>query len=170
MKFIVIFSANKRGTASIFTCYYSYWKWRYLQFIWFLFLVFHHFIIVNLEDFSTLDGITATERICPWRRSSIPDGAQSPSPTPASDPSSDGHSQSRQTDPHLHSSPLTSANFSGAHQKSPEYLGEYATTTKPEEHIERPNLRDLFNDPSKIPDEKQETDMKASPDESSSRL
>ena len=141
-----------------------------MQFIRFLFFVFHHFIIVNLEEFSTLDGITATKRICPWRRSSIPDGAQSPSPTPASDPSSDGHSQSRQTDPHLHSSPLTSANFSGAHQKSPEYLGEYATTTKPEEHIERPNLRDLFNDPSKIPDEKQETDMKASPDESSSRL
>lgn len=117
-----------------------------------------------------MDGATAAERIYPWRRSSIPEGDRSSSPSPTNDPSSSGQTPSNATDPHLHSSPLTSANFSGAYQKSSEYMGEYATTTKPEERVARPNLQDLFNNTSRTPDEKQENDIDITPDDSTTRL
>ncbi len=117
-----------------------------------------------------MDGTTAAERICPWRRSSIPDGAEPSSPSPSSDLSSDGRRSSNTADPHLHSIPLTSANFMGAYQKSPEYLGDYATTTKPEETVSRPHVRDLFSNPSRISDENQENDIETAPEDSTTRL
>ena len=117
-----------------------------------------------------MDGTTAAERICPWRRSSIPDGARSTSASPTNDPSSHNQTSPDTADPHLHSSPLTSASFSGMFHKSPEYMGEYATTTKPEEHTARPNIRDIFNNQSRTPDEKQENDNERASDDSSTRL
>ncbi len=117
-----------------------------------------------------MDGATAAERICPWRRSSIPDEGRSSSPSPTNDPSSSGQISSNITDPHLHSSPLTSANFSGGFQKSSEYMGEYATTTKPEERASRPNIRDFFNNSSRSPDENQENDFETASNASTTRL
>jgi hypothetical protein len=114
-----------------------------------------------------MDGATVAERICPWRRSSIPDGATlSSSPPRTHDPAINEQTSSNITDPNLHSTPLTSANYSGAYQKSHEYLGDYATTTKPEEHVSRPNIRDLF----KNSDEKQEKDTDTTSNESTTHL
>lgn len=118
-----------------------------------------------------MDGATAAERICPWRRSSIPEGdSATSSSSPTNDPSSSGQITSNPTDPHLHSTPLTSANFSGAYQKSSEYMGEYATTTKPEENISRPHVRDLFNNSTKKPDEKQDNDTDTAVNDSTTHL
>ncbi|UJR27956.1 hypothetical protein I4U23_009214 [Adineta vaga] len=126
--------------------------------------------VENEEDDTVMDGATAAERICPWRRSSVPDTARSTSTSPVNDPSNDVQTSSNMTDPHIHPGPLTSANFSGTYHKSPEYLGEYATTTKPEEHLVRPNIRDLFANQSRIPDEKQENDVETISDESTTHL
>ncbi len=117
-----------------------------------------------------MDGATAAERICPWRRSSIPDEERSSSPSPTNDPSNSAQISSNITDPHLHSSPLTSANFGGGFHKSSEYMGEYATTTKPEEHSSRPNIRDFFKNESRSPDEKQENDFETASNASTTRL
>lgn len=117
-----------------------------------------------------MDGATAAERICPWRRSSVADDRRSSSASLVSDPSNTDQMSSNIADPHLHRAPLTSADFSAAHHKSPEYLGEYATTTKPEEHVVRPHVRDLFNNPSRTDDEKQENQIKPISDDSTTRL
>jgi hypothetical protein len=117
-----------------------------------------------------MDGTTAAERICPWRRSSIPDEARSRSSSLTNDPLSGSPTSSNTNDPHLHPTPLTSANFSGTYHKSPEYMDEYATTTKPEEHSSRPHVRDLFNTQSRAPDEKQENDTEADSDDHMTRL
>jgi hypothetical protein len=117
-----------------------------------------------------MDGTTAAERICPWRRSSIPDGARSTSTSPTNDPSNNTQISSNTNDPNLHPGPLTSASFSGTYNKSSEYIGDYATTTKPEEHLSRPHMRDIFNNPSQIPDEKQENDTGTASDESTTHL
>ena len=117
-----------------------------------------------------MDGATAAERICPWRRSSIPDASRSTSESPVNDPSNDVQASSNVTDPHIHPGPLTSAGFSGNYNKSSEYMGEYATTTKPEEHLQRPHVRDLFANQSRIPDEKQENDTDTVSDDSTTHL
>ena len=117
-----------------------------------------------------MDGATAAERICPWRRSSVSDDQRSSSPSLISDPSNTDQTFSNTADPNLHRHPLTSAEFAGAYHKSPEYLGEYATTTKPEELVARPHVRDLFNDPTRTADEKQENQIKSVSDESTTRL
>ncbi|CAF1301854.1 unnamed protein product [Adineta ricciae] len=130
-------------------------------------------ISIRIEDEETdvaMDGATAAERICPWRRSSIPDASRSTSASPVNDPSNDVQASSNVTDPHIHPGPLTSASFSGTYNKSLEYMGEYATTTKPEEHLQRPHIRDLFADPSRIPDEKQENDTDTVSDDSTTHL
>jgi len=49
-------------------------------------------------------------------------------------------------------------------------MGEYATTTKPEEHSSRPNIRDLFNGQSKNLSEQQENDTDAVSDQNVTRL
>jgi len=125
------------------------------------------FYFIYIEDDMTKDGATAAERTYPWRRLSIPDETIPSSTSPTNDPSCSGQTSSHPTDPHLHSSPLTSANFGSTYQKSPEYMGEYATTTKPEEHQSRPHIRDLFT---RSPDEKQENDTETAPDDSTTRL
>jgi hypothetical protein len=117
-----------------------------------------------------MDGATAAERICPWRRSSVPDEGRSSSVSSANDSYANDQTSSNATDPHLHPSPLTSATFSGVYHKSPEYLGEYATTTKQEEHVSRPHIRDLFDDPSRTPDEENENKIQPASDDSTTRL
>jgi hypothetical protein len=117
-----------------------------------------------------MDGATAAERICPWRRSSIPDSVRSASTSPTNERSSHTQASSNTADPNLHSSPITSSSFSGAFNKSSEYMGEYATTTKPEEHSTRPHMRDIFNNQSRTGDEKKENDNEYASDESSTRL
>jgi hypothetical protein len=117
-----------------------------------------------------MDGTTAAERICPWRRSSIPDERRSSSVSSDNDHSIHDRTSLNTADPHLHSSPLTSANFAGAYHKSPEYLGEYATTTKQEEHVLRPNIRDLFDNPSRTSDDKNENETKTASDDSTTHL
>jgi hypothetical protein len=117
-----------------------------------------------------MDGTTAAERICPWRRSSIPDETRSTSTSPVDDPSNNTRTSSNTADPHLHPGPLTSASFSGTYNKSSEYMGEYATTTKPDEHSSRPHVRDLFKNQSRIPDEKQENDNENISDENTTQL
>jgi hypothetical protein len=57
---------------------------------------------------------------------------------------------------------LTAADVSGAYKRSPESMGEYATTTKPEEQSSRPNVRDLFS--------KQENNLDTASDPNVSRL
>ena len=78
---------------------------------------------------------TAAERVRPWRHSSStddPTNTTKQSPPPGNDP-------------HLHPMQLlTPADVSGTYKKSPESMGEYATTTKPEEPTSRPDVRDLF--------------------------
>ncbi len=49
-------------------------------------------------------------------------------------------------------------------------MGEYATTTKPDEHSSRPHVRDLFKNQSRIPDEKQENDNENISDENTTQL
>jgi hypothetical protein len=49
-------------------------------------------------------------------------------------------------------------------------MGEYATTTKPDEHLSRPHVRDLFNNQSRIPDEKQENDNETISDDNTTHL
>jgi len=126
--------------------------------------------IENEDEALTMDGATAAERLYPWRRSSITDdGEILPSTSPTSDPSSSGQTSSNITDPHIHSSPLTSANYS-AFQKSSEYMGNYATTTKPEEHAQRPHVWDLFNNEPRTRDEKEENETETASDERTTRL
>lgn len=124
----------------------------------------------SVEDATAMDGATAAERICPWRRSSVTDDQRSSSPSLITDPSNTDQTSSNTADPNLHRPPLTSADFGGNYQKSPEYLGEYATTTKPEEHVARPHVRDLFNDPSRTANEKQENPIKSTSDEGTTHL
>jgi hypothetical protein len=87
--------------------------------------------LMNCLDTAT----TAAERVRPWRHSYTTD-----------EPSSiNKHSPSPGNDPHLHPAQLvTPADVSGTYKKSPESMGEYATTTKPEEPTSRPDVRDLF--------------------------
>jgi len=50
-------------------------------------------------------------------------------------------------------------------------MGEYATTTKPEEHSLRPNVRDLFNKPSKnLSEPSQEKNPNHASDQNVTRL
>jgi hypothetical protein len=49
-------------------------------------------------------------------------------------------------------------------------MGEYATTTKPEEHTPRPNVRDLFSQQSENVSEEQENNTDDTADESVTRL
>lgn len=122
------------------------------------------------EDATAMDGATAAERICPWRRSSIADDQRSSSGSLASTPSNTDQTSSNTADPNLHRPALTSADFGGNYYKSPEYLGDYATTTKPEENVARPHVRDLFNNPSRTGDEQQENQIQPTSDDSTSRL
>ncbi len=123
-----------------------------------------------IDDSLTMDGATAAERICPWRRSSVAEGGRSSSPSPTNDPSSNGQTSSNVIDPNLHSTPLTSANYGGTGQKSSEYMGDYATTTKAEERAQRPPVWDLFTDQSRTPDEQQENKSESASDDSTTRL
>lgn len=100
-------------------------------------------------------GATAAERSHPWRHSSGTDEAKT-----LNAGSKHGN------DPHLHNLPITGADISGAYQKSPESMGEYATTTKPEEQFPRPDVRDLFKRRSQDAFEPQDDD----PNESVTRL
>ena len=102
--------------------------------------------------------------------SSSDESEQSRSTSPTSDLSAMPQASSNTADPHLHSTPLTSADFSGNFHKSPEYMGEYATTTKPEDRPVRPHVRDLFNIASRASDDKQENENETVPEESLSRL
>lgn len=113
-----------------------------------------------------MDGTTAAERICPWRRSSIPDEGKVISASSIPDPHVPTSTITTSKD-HLRSTPLISADYSGGFHKSPEYMGEYATTTKPDDHAARPDVRDLFRDPSKTPQEEREN---ADEDEHSTHL
>ncbi|CAF4831962.1 unnamed protein product [Rotaria sp. Silwood1] len=127
-------------------------------------------VIENEDDTVKMSGATEAERICPWRRSSLPDGGKLP-PTPsANDPANNFQRFSNTNDPNLHPGPLTAANFSGAYNKSAEYMGEYATATKPEEHSSRPHIRDLFNNQLRTSDEKQENKSETASNESITRL
>ena len=96
-----------------------------------------------------MDGATAVERICPWRRSSVLDGAPSV-------PSNDVPTTPNTSDPALHPVLLTSANVNTAYNKSSEYVGDFATITKPEAHISQSQLQDVFNNQSRISYEKQD--------------
>ncbi|CAF3492449.1 unnamed protein product [Rotaria sordida] len=127
-------------------------------------------VIENEDDTVKMDGATAAERICPWRRSSLPDGEKLTSTSSIDDPSNTSHTFSNTNDPNLHSGPLTSANFSGAYNKSAEYMGEFATITKPEEYVSRPHVRDLFNNQFRTSDEKQENNSETASNESVTRL
>jgi hypothetical protein len=49
-------------------------------------------------------------------------------------------------------------------------MGEYATTTKPEEQSSRPNVRDLFPKQSKTLSDQQETNTNAASDQNITRL
>jgi hypothetical protein len=104
--------------------------------------------LIHADDAPSMDGATAAERIYPWRRSSLSEDTRSTSNSPVNDPFTSPAQASSKNDHQLHSAPLTSADFSGTYHKSPEYLGEYATTTKTEEHTSRPHVRDLFVEPS----------------------
>jgi hypothetical protein len=117
-----------------------------------------------------MDGTTAAERICPWRRSSMPDEGRSSSVSSGNDSIDNDRRSSNTADPHIHSIPLTSTSYGGAYHKSPEYLGEYATTTKPEEHVSRPNIRNLFDDPSRTPDDDDENKTKTASDDNTTHL
>ncbi|CAF1101213.1 unnamed protein product [Adineta ricciae] len=100
-------------------------------------------------------GATAAERNHPWRHSSATDEAKT-----LNVGSKHGN------DPHLHNLPITGEDISGTYQKSPESMGEYATTTKPEEQSSRPDVRVLFKKRSQNTLEHQDDD----PDESVTRL
>ena len=112
--------------------------------------------LCRIDDTALMDGATAAERICPWRRSSVPDEARSASGSPVHDEASSPAASSSTNDPHLHSVLMTSADFSGTYSKSPEYIGDYATTTKPEVQPSRPRAQDLFNDPTRTSHEHEE--------------
>ncbi|CAF0939437.1 unnamed protein product [Adineta steineri] len=84
-------------------------------------------------------GRTAVERSRPWRHLSVTEETGASSSKTANIPLANGN------DPNLHHIPLTVADFGGTYTKSPEYMGEYATTTKPEEPSSRPDVRDIFN-------------------------
>lgn len=84
------------------------------------------------------DSGTAAERIRPWRHSSVTEDANSINSQTNKRTSNHGN------DPHLHPISLTASDFSGTYLKSPEYMGEYATTTKPEEETQHRDVRDLF--------------------------
>lgn len=62
----------------------------------------------------------------------------------------------RPSDPHLHGASLTAADFSGSYNKSPEYMGEFATTTKPEEKTVRTHVKDLFDPSERTSEERQD--------------
>ena len=128
-------------------------------------------LIINsfrlLDDNTMLDGTTAAERICPWRRSSIPDDGKSTMVSTVHDPSVKTTPTSNNNDPHLRTTPLTSADFTGSFRKSPEYMGEYATTTKPEDNGSRRDVRDLFRGTSRTTEEEGEN---AAEDEQSTNL
>jgi hypothetical protein len=49
-------------------------------------------------------------------------------------------------------------------------MGEYATTTKPEEHSSRPNVRDLFKKRSRNSSGQQENDNEPASDQNITRL
>ncbi|CAF3753833.1 unnamed protein product [Rotaria magnacalcarata] len=127
-------------------------------------------VIENEEDAKMMGGVTAAEHSFPWRRSSIPDGEQATLSITAGDSANNAQTFSNRNDPNLHPGPLTSANFSGAYNKSPEYMGEFATTTKPEEHLSRPHIRDFFNNQLRPSDETQENNAEAAANDGVTRL
>ena len=110
--------------------------------------------LIVSADGAILDGATAAERICPWRRSSLGEDGQPTSTTAIHDPAEERPTSSRTNDPHIHTAPLTASNFSGTYNKSSEYIGDFATTTKPEENPIRPNIRHLFDIPKRTPEER----------------
>ncbi len=114
--------------------------------------------------FYWLDSGTAAERIRPWRHSSATDETGTVSSTTSKPTSTTGN------DPNLHPISLRGADFTGAYQKSSEYMGEYATTTKPEEQSSRPNVRDLFNQQSKNLSEPKEKNPNNASDQNVTRL
>ncbi|CAF3624212.1 unnamed protein product [Adineta steineri] len=95
-------------------------------------------------------GRTAAERSRPWRHLSVTEETGASSSKTANIPLGNGN------DPNLHHLPLTVADFGGTYTKSPEYMGEYATTTKPEEPSSRPDVRDIFNKQSEDVSEQQD--------------
>ncbi len=109
-------------------------------------------------------GKTAAERVRPWRLSSNTEETGT-IPSATSKPTSKNGN-----DPNLHPLSLTAEDFTGTYQKSPEYMGEYATTTKPEEQSSRPNVRDLFPKQSKTLSDQQETNTNAASDQNITRL
>jgi len=130
-------------------------------------------VSIHIEDEDealTMDGATAAERLYPWRRSSISDGGRLPSISLTTDPASSGQTSSNIADPHIHPNPFTSADFSGAFQKSSEYVGDYATTTKPEEHAPRRHVWDLFSNEPRTRDDKEEDKTETASDERTTRL
>ncbi|UJR21456.1 hypothetical protein I4U23_024541 [Adineta vaga] len=115
-------------------------------------------ISVHVENEGT--GSTAAERSRPWRHLSATEDAKTNNSILA-----------KGNDPHLHNISITGADISGTYHKSPESMGEYATTTKPEESFLRPDVRDLFNKRSLNGSETQDdNDDNTDADESITRL
>lgn len=127
-------------------------------------------LIFNLDDNLTMKGATAAERICPWRRSSIPEHDRGASSFTTSDSSNHNQEFTNVNDPNLHPAVFTSSNYSGAYNKSSEYMGEFATTTKPEEHAVRLHVRDLFKTESRTSDETRENKSETAANDDLTRL
>ncbi|CAF4253836.1 unnamed protein product, partial [Rotaria sp. Silwood2] len=107
---------------------------------------------------------TAAERIRPWIHSPAIDKTETTSQT-----SIKSTSTNRQ-DPNLHQIPLTATDFSSNYQRSPEYMGEYATITKPEEQSSRPGVPDLFSKPSTNSSEEEKNNTNTASDSTITRL
>ncbi|CAF4975029.1 unnamed protein product, partial [Rotaria sp. Silwood1] len=104
------------------------------------------------------------ERIRPWVHSPAMDEIETTSQT------SIKPSSTNLNDPNLYQIHLTASDFSGTYQKSPEYTGEYATITKSEEQLSRPNIPDLFNKQSTNSSEQQKNNTNAATDPNITRL
>lgn len=108
---------------------------------------------------------TAIDRSLPWRRLSTNEDPEATTNT-FIEPVVGKNGK----DPHLHHIPLTAANFSGSYHKPSEYMGDYATTTKPEENPNRTNVRDLFVKSSSSSEATKSKDEEDDNDPSVSRL
>ncbi|CAF3158847.1 unnamed protein product, partial [Rotaria sp. Silwood2] len=107
---------------------------------------------------------TAAERLRPWVHLPAIDKTETISQTSIKSTSTNRY------DPNLHQIYLTATDFSSNYQKSPEYIGEYATITKPEESSSRLNVPDLFSKPSTNSSEQEKNNTNAASDPNITRL
>lgn len=86
---------------------------------------------------------TAIERSRPWLHSQSSDDIE------LTTQSSPKQISRKRNDPNIHPTNITAKDVSSSYQKSPEYMGQLATTTKPEENTSRPKASELFDQQSK---------------------